>query len=145
MSEETFTLTPKGLLYSAGMYDRAINEAVGELTRYCMQHGCGLAIVDGQLRFVTLTREPGSEDGVDGIDRIDRIDEGKAAAVPVPEDEVVAMVRMPVGLGDLVKLCQFIEASHGAAVKMRERPRGWLSFVKEVALGDGKQRTRGRD
>jgi hypothetical protein len=128
MSEGTFELTPKGLLYDAGWDDRVINEAVGELTRYCMQHGCGLAIVDGQLRFVTLTREPAREDGVD---RSDCVDAGAVKAPPVPEDGVLAMMRMPIPLGDLVKLGTAIQGLYGDSVKMRQELQGWLSFVKE--------------
>jgi len=129
MSEEmNYTLTPKGLLHTEGMYEQAIDEAVSGLTRYCMQHGCGLAIVDGQLRFVTLTREPAREDGVD---RSDCVDAGAVKAPPVPEDGVLAMMRMPIPLADLVKLGRAIQGLYGDSVKMRQELQGWLSFVKE--------------
>lgn len=126
MSEEmNYTLTPKGLLYTEGMYEQAIDEAVGGLTRYCLQHGCGLAIVEGELRFVTLTREPVREDGIDGIDA------EPVKAPPVPEDGVVAMVRLPMKVPALVKMMEALQASCEEKLFMRERPQGWLSFVKE--------------
>lgn len=135
MSEETFKLTPKGLLFAAGWDDRVINEAVGELTRYCMQHGCGLAIVEGELRFVRLTREP-VRDGDDGIDGVDA---GAAKAPPVPEDGVVAMVKLPVGVTPLVRMSEALQAASAEKLFMREQPKGWLSFVKEGGgAGDGR-------